>query len=289
MSNIVITVESGSDMPRETAEKYGIFIIPMYVQFGSESKADGTFWPGEVCRYFAETGKIPKTSGSTPEDCRRVFDEIHRRWPEKKILHLAYSAVTTCSYQSAKIAAEGRDYVACVDTRHVTAGQTAAVVETARQLEKQKYWDLQEAVRMAEKVIGRVRMCFVPDKLAYLRAGGRCGNLTAICGSLLRIHPCIEIEDGFLKAKKRYRGSMRHIVPRLIPEYIERENLDRKEIWFLHTPDFPEEIREAASKAAADEGIRTVHWMEAGGVITTHGGPGAFAMAGFALPLQEAL
>ena len=128
MSNLVITVESGSDMPEELAQRYGIFVIPMYVQFGDETREDGSFPPSEVCRYFKETGQAPKTSGSTPEDYRKVFDEIHRRWPEKKILHLAYSAVTTCSYQSACLAVKEREYAACVDTRHVTAGMTAAVM-----------------------------------------------------------------------------------------------------------------------------------------------------------------
>ena len=180
MSNLVITVESGSDLTEEMARQYGIFIVPMYVQFKDETRADGSFPASDVCRYFKETGKVPKTSGSSPEDYRKVFDEIHRKWPEKKILHLAYSAVTTCSYQSAQIAAEGWDYVACLDTKHVSAGLTAAVTAVARRLQEKEEWDLGEAVREAEKITGRVRMCFLPDHLTYLRAGGRCGNLTAL-------------------------------------------------------------------------------------------------------------
>ena len=65
MSNIVITVESGADMPEKLAEHYGIHIVPMYVQFGTVSRADGTFPPTDVCRYFEKTGKVPKTSGSS--------------------------------------------------------------------------------------------------------------------------------------------------------------------------------------------------------------------------------
>lgn len=224
MSNLVITVESGSDLTEEMARQYGIFIVPMYVQFKDETRADGSFPASDVCRYFKETGKVPKTSGSSPEDYRKVFDEIHRKWPEKKILHLAYSAVTTCSYQSARIAAEGRDYVACLDTKHVSAGLTAAVTAVARRLQEKEEWELREAVREAEKITGRVRMCFLPDHLTYLRAGGRCGNLTALCGNLLQIHPRIELLEGYLKATKKYRGSMKKLVPRLIRDYSARRN-----------------------------------------------------------------
>lgn len=287
MSNLVITVESGSDMPEELAQRYGIFVIPMYVQFGDETREDGSFPPSEVCRYFKETGQAPKTSGSTPEDYRKVFDEIHRRWPEKKILHLAYSAVTTCSYQSACLAVKEREYAACVDTRHVTAGMTAAVMAAVRALRTKEIWELEEAVREAEKAIGKVRMCFLPYNLTYLRAGGRCGNLTALCGNLLHIHPQIEVLDGYLKATKKYRGSMKKIIPRLIREYANREQLDRRELWLLHTPDFSDELREAASRTARDEGFLTIRWMTAGGVITAHGGPGSFAMAGYARDVHD--
>lgn len=35
-------------------------------------------------------------------------------------------------------------------------------------------------------------------------------------------------------------------------------------------------------ETAREEGFRTIHWMEAKGVITVHGGPGSFAIAGYA-------
>ena len=82
------------------------------------------------------TGKVPQTSASTPTDFEQVFDDIHQRWPEAKILHLAYSAVTTCSYQNALLASEDRDYVTSVDTKQVSVGQAAVVIETAHWLKE---------------------------------------------------------------------------------------------------------------------------------------------------------
>ena len=47
MSNIVITVESGADMPEKLAERYGVHVVPMYVQVrhgkprGRHISADG--------------------------------------------------------------------------------------------------------------------------------------------------------------------------------------------------------------------------------------------------------
>ena len=37
------------------------------------------------------------------EFIEQKFDEIHAKYPDSQILYLAYSAITTCSYQSAII------------------------------------------------------------------------------------------------------------------------------------------------------------------------------------------
>lgn len=206
MSQIILVAETGADIPPELAAQYNIRIVPMHVSFGSTTRDDGTFPSEEVCTYYDLTRELPKTSGSMPEDFTRVFDQIHMEYPEAHILHLAYSAVTTCSYHSAKIAAEGRDYVTSLDTKTVTIGQCAIVVRMARLLQAHPEWEIEQAVQSAEELIVRARMCFIPNELEYLRAGGRVSNAVALCGRLLGIHPLIEIQDGYLVATKKLRG-----------------------------------------------------------------------------------
>ena len=109
--SIILVAETGADIPAETARRRGIEIVPMHVSFGAETRDDGSFPSEEICAYYERTGELPKTSGSMPEDFTRVFDAIHQRAPQAQILYLAYSSVTTCSYQSAQIAVKGRDYV----------------------------------------------------------------------------------------------------------------------------------------------------------------------------------
>ena len=117
MRNLVITVESGSDMPADLARRYGIHVVPMHITFGAVTRDDGTFPVSDICAYYAQTGAIPKTSGCTPGDFDAVFGQIRRSCPGVPILHLAYSAVTTCSYQSATLAAKELGNITCVDTR----------------------------------------------------------------------------------------------------------------------------------------------------------------------------
>ena len=43
MTKFIITAESGSDLPKELVERYGVRIIPMHVTMGDETRPDGTF------------------------------------------------------------------------------------------------------------------------------------------------------------------------------------------------------------------------------------------------------
>lgn len=283
MDKIIILAETGSDITRGMAEEYGIELVPMHVSFGDETRDDGTFPAEEIYGYYERTGSLPKTSGCVPEDFTKVFGEIRGKYPDSKILYLAYSAVTTCSYQSAKIAIdEGQiEGVACVDTKQVSAGQGAAVIEMAKRLREHPEWDVEQAAREAGEISRSVRMCFVPDTLEFLRAGGRVSNAAALAGSLLKLHPRIEIQDGFLQATKKHRGNMKKIVPNLVKDYIEEQQLSLDEIYLIWAPGLAEETRKAAEVAACESGVKKITWVQTGGVITCHGGPGAFGIAGF--------
>lgn len=125
-------------------------------------------------------------------------------------------------------------------------------------------------------------MCFIPDDLEYLRAGGRVSNAVALAGRVLGIHPLIEFVEGNLVATKKLRGKLIKLAPQLVRDYTAQHSLSREELWLIWTPGFPDEVRQAVEATAKDLGFRTVTWIKSGGVITTHAGPSAFGVVGFA-------
>ena len=282
MSNIVLMAETGADIPPALAQQYGICLVPMHVTMGDKTLDDASFPSDEICSYYDRTGCLPKTSGCSPEDFARAFQKIHQQYPDRHILHLAYSAVTTVSYQSALIAAEGLDYVTSIDTKHVSAGQAAIVLQMARMLERDPNLTVDQAVDAAQQLIKRTRMCFLPKDLEYLRAGGRVSNVVALGGRILNLHPCIEIIDGYLLAKKKYRGSLEKVVPALIREYSQREKLEKDRVTLIWSVGLPDHVRKLAEQEVERCGFRGFTWCQTGCVITTHGGPGCFGIVGFA-------
>ena len=283
MSSIILLAETGSDITKELAQELNVHLVPMHVTLGDVTLDDGSFPAEDVHSYYERTGKTPTTSGSTPYDFESVLEEIFSQDPTAQVLYLAYSAVTTCSYHSCELAIEEKPYanrVRLVDTKHVSVGQGAVVIATAKWLREHPEATLEEAAAKAVEIADQTKMCFIPKNLDYLRAGGRCSNAVALVGNLLNLHPCIEIIDGRLIAGKKYRGAMTKLAPALLREFTEKHNLKKDHIYFIHTPYMEEAIRTVLDAEAKALGYKTVTWMKTGCVITCHGGPGAFGIVG---------
>lgn len=279
MSEIVIIAESGSDVPAAEAAELGIEIVPMHVSIGQKTIDDGELPPAEMLEECRQLGVLPRTSGCTPGDFSVVLDRVHAEHPNAQILYIAYSAVTTCSYESARTAAEGRDYVHMFDTRHVTIGQGFVVTQTARHLAENPGISVEELMAWSEELASRVRMGFVPGDLGYLRAGGRLSNAAFVGATLLRIKPIIELIEGKLVATKKLRGNMEKAAIGLMDHMALQGDYDTDVIYLLHSAGLPDSIQRAAEEHARELGFKSIRWYESHNVITSHCGPGSFALA----------
>ena len=279
MSEIVIIAESGSDVPAAEAAELGIEIVPMHVSIGQKTIDDGELPPAEMLEECRQLGVLPRTSGCTPGDFSVVLDRVHAEHPNAQILYIAYSAVTTCSYESARTAAEGRDYVHMFDTRHVTIGQGFVVTQTARHLAENPDISVEELMAWSEELASRVRMGFVPGDLGYLRAGGRLSNAAFVGATLLRIKPIIELLEGKLVATKKLRGNMEKAAIGLMDHMALQGDYDTDVVYLLHSAGLPDAIQRAAEEHARELGFKSIRWYESHNVITSHCGPGSFALA----------
>ena len=281
MGKYVIVTESGADIPSDLAAEYEIHIVPMHISFGQETKDDGTFPAEEVFAYYDRTRELPKTSGCTLGDFRMAFEDLHRKYPDRHIFHLAYSAAITSSYQNARIAGEGLDYVTSVDTKFATAAQGVIVLAVADYLSKNPDSPLEEVLGVVERLRRACNLCFFPGDLTYLKAGGRISNAAYLGAKMLSISPRIEMENGEMVVKRKYRGSIDKNAVRLLQDFVEEKKLDRRFLALGDTSGLNPEIRQMAVEAAKKEGFEKIIWLSSGGVISVHGGPGCFGICGF--------
>ena len=188
--------------------------------------------------------------------------------------------MTTCSYQSAVIAAEGKKNITSIDTRFVSAGQSLVLVLTARWLQAHPEATADEAVAEVERLCDACRMGFFPGDLAYLKAGGRVSNAAYLGAKILSLNPLIEMKEGYLKATKKYRGKMGSVTMKFMREFIEANNFSRDIIAIVYSEGIDKTILDNAQELAGQMGFREILWTPAGGVITSHCGPGGFGISG---------
>lgn len=276
MGKYVLVVESGADVTDELSERYGIVRVPMHVTIGDETVDDGSIPPMEIYSRCNEMGVMPKTSGCSPADFGDAYDRIHAEHPDATILHLAYSEVTTCSHQSSKIAAEGRDYVRSMDTRFVSVGQSLIVEKAAQYIEAHPEATVEEIFAFVGSVADRTLLGFVPTDLAFLKAGGRLSNVAFVGAHLLKIKPCIEVTGGKFVATKKFRGSMLKASRAFIDHMLSYGNIDYSHIGLAWSVGLSQELRDEMEAYAREKGFEDVTWTQVGGVISSHCGPTAF-------------
>lgn len=280
MTKYIITTESGSDISPHLAERYGIVVIPMHVTMGSKTYDDGDFDAKDLYDFYHETGKLPKTSGTTPQDCTITFEKIFREHPDAHIIHIAYSAVTTVSYNSCLIAARELANIHIVDSKSLSGGLTAIVIATAKFIESNPAITPTEIISFVEKIREKTHCLFLPKSLLYLRAGGRVSNAAFLGASLLRLHPTIILEDGYLVASKKYRGSFERCLKNAIKDFLINFNIDSETLTIGGTVGLSDVHKQLGEATLSKYGYQDPQWFTAGTVISSHGGPGAFAIIG---------
>lgn len=280
MKKYIITTESGSDLSKEIIERYNIQVIPMHVTMEDQTYSDGSFDVQKVFEYYEKTGNLPKTSGSTPQDNSEVFKQVFIEYPDAYIIHIAYSAVTTVSFNAAKIAAQDFDNIYVVDSKQVSIGAAAIVKATAEFIEENPNISPEEIIAFVEDIRERSRMVFLPETLLYLKAGGRVSNLVFYGANLLKIHPSIILENGYLVSKGKYRGSFDSCLKKMINVFFKSYNIDLDTVLLVETPGVEDKQKEMISDLLRENSVQEIIWMKAGSVISCHGGPGAIGITG---------
>ena len=154
------------------------------------------------------------------------------------------------------------------------------IILLARWLREHPDCTPEEAVAKVEELSHACKMGFFPGDLAYLRAGGRVSNAAYLGAKILSLNPLIELQDGYLKATKKYRGKMEKVAPRLLEEFSAQYSLKRDILAFVYSKGISKALHDEMTALAKEMGFREILWIRTGGVVTTHCGPGGFGVCG---------
>ena len=127
--------------------------------------------------------------------------------------------------------------------------------------------------------VTKLHSSFVIDTMEYIYKGGRCTAIQAIAGSVLKIHPIIEVnKDGTLGVKEKARGTRQKGLQRMLDDFTTHlDELDPERVFVTHTTsdEDAEYLMSEIIRLAAPKEVRIT---QAGSVISSHCGPGTIGI-----------
>jgi DegV family protein with EDD domain len=278
--NTAIVLDSTADFP-EASDRFPSWrVVPLYVNFGTESFKDGVdLTAEEFYERLKTSAELPTTSQPTPRDFLAAYEELSAY---ERVFSLHLGAKLSGTFQSANTAAAelGDGRVRTIDTETASAGITMLAFAVQRRLDRGTTDE--EIDALVERYKDEHGLIFTVDTLEFLARGGRIGRAKAFAGELLHVKPILSIEDGEVIPIKRVRGARKAF----------QEFVDAVQTQTADGPDLRFGIAHAAAPERAAELEKMVRDLRPqaqieietmlGAVVGTHAGPGAVGFFWFA-------
>ena len=267
-ANTAIVLDSTADFP-DAADRFPNWrVVPLYVNFGTESYRDGVdLTAAQFYERLPGATELPTTSQPTPADFRAAYEELGAY---ERILSIHIAAKLSGTFQSAGLAADDR--VRTIDSETASAAIAMLALAIQRRLERGTTDEEVDALVAAYKPAHG--LLFTVDTLEFLARGGRIGRAKAFAGELLHVKPILSIRHGEVEPIKRVRGNRKAF----------QEFVDALESGTRDAPTLRVGIAHAAAPERAVQLVKMVRDLRPhaeieietmlGAVIGAHAGPG---------------
>lgn len=221
MSRVAIFTDSASDMDPAEAAASGIRIVPLLVNFGSETFKAGTeltteaFW----ARMTAPDAPFPTTAASSPGEFKEAYEAAFAAGAEA-IVSVHVAGTLSGTIKSAQIARDmlpDRE-IHVVDSLGASMGEGLLCRMGVEMAEDDR--SAEDIAETLQERAGDITIYLTLDTLEYLKKGGRISGAQAAIGTLLSVKPIIKVEDGVVETidRVRTRGKARDRMVELVVE-----------------------------------------------------------------------
>jgi len=272
---VKVVTDSCSDINPELAQKLGITVVPLFIQFGDESYRDSIdLSTDEFYQKLIQSKTSPTTSTVTPQFFCELFTKLAEETNE--ILTITLSKFYSATYESAlqgKALVTGDCHIEVIDSELTMCGQFLLV--TSAQQMAQSGASLDQIVDWVKKAIPRIHTRMSFDTLEYLRRGGRIGKAQAFLGSLLKVHPVLGIKNGETVPIARPRNRAQAID--FLVNFV--KGFSNIEVLVLEDATTPDELEILAERLKDVVPPERFYRTKVGPVIGTHVGPHVLGLA----------
>lgn len=270
---IILSADSTCDLDQELKERYNVQYFPLHIILNGKDYKDGIdITPEEVYEEYYKNKVLPKTSAVNVSE----YIDHFRPWVEDgyEVIHVNLGHALSSSYQNCCIAAEELGHVHVVDSCNLSTGTGLIVVAAGKMIQEGL-----DAETISERLRSRTHKChasFVLDTLTFLHAGGRCSAVAALGANMLKLKPCIQVNnaDGSMGLGKKYRGALDKALIKYVKDELSRYSDINTDLLFITHSGIPQEYIDQVRETI--DGIiqfKEIHVTKASCTISCHCGP----------------
>lgn len=186
---IAVMVDSGCDISRECIERYGLWLLPLHIDYPEKAYLDGVDIDPQMV-YDRYPQDYPKTSTPSLQEVLDKLEEIADAGFDK-VIAVCISSGLSGTWNAVRLAALHQDRVECFvfDTRNISvASGLLGIWASYKASQGMPFAELCQALQ--DKIYDS-KVMFYMDTLEYLRRGGRIGTVTSVIGQALKLKPII--------------------------------------------------------------------------------------------------
>ena len=273
-NKIILSADSTCDLSPELKDRYQVQYFPYHIILDGKQYTDGVdVQPDDLYRAYWEKKLLPKTAAiSTGE-----FYEYFKQWVGDgyDVIHINLGSALSAAHQNCRLAARELGHVHVIDSCNLSTGMGLLVIEAGRRIARGM--PAEQIYREVSALTSHAHASFILDTLEFMHAGGRCSAVTALGANLLRLKPCVEVDNrhnGAMNVGKKYRGSLEKVLPQYTRDKLAgRADLVLDRVFITHSgiaPEYIDLVRRTIGEAAD---FREICVTQASCTISCHCGP----------------
>lgn len=270
---IILSADSTCDLDADLKERYHVNYFPLHIILnGKEYRDNVDITPEEVYQEYYDHKVLPKTAAVNAQE----YIDHFRPWVEDgyEVIHINLGSALSSSYQNCCIAAKELGHVHVVDSCNLSTGMGLMVVAAGRMI--QQGMDADSIAKALREHTGKCHASFILDTLTFLSAGGRCSSLAALGANILKIKPCIQVDnhDGSMGLGKKYRGVLDKVLEKYVKDELSKYEDINTDLLFITHSGIPQKYIDLVKKTV-DETVhfKEIHITKASCTISCHCGP----------------
>ena len=278
MSKIILICDSSCDLSIQKANELGIVIQPLSISFDltKSYKDQIEIDVDTLFEKVKEVGKTPKTAAMLPGEYYSMFEKYIAKGYD--IIYTGIGSGFSSSYSTGCFVAEdvSEEHIEVVDSKNLSSGIALILFKALDWIKEGK--NVHEVAKLMREEANNVRSQFAIDTMEYLHKGGRCSGMVNLIGTILKIHPVIQVRNNEMIVAHKARGKLNVAIDAMLEDLAaEKDKVCNDIITITHSK--ADEYVEYTKNRIEEliPGVKVIV-TEAGCIVSSHCGPGTLGI-----------